>query len=141
MVRVELDITLWLIEAEVRDDLVSRRLRTAVRRHSRDVQLRRARRDVDDALWAGCRRGQSEELANQMEQADDIDGVVRSEVLGLDSFCRVDRGSAFEAGGVGSAGDEDVDFADRLDDLGHAWEVRLRSGVGLDFGVWVRFLE
>jgi hypothetical protein len=53
----------------------------------------------------------------------------------------MDRGSAFEAGGVGSAGDEDVDFADRLDDLGHAWEVGLRSGVGLDFGVWVRFLE
>jgi hypothetical protein len=85
--------------------------------------------------------GQGEELANHVEQADDVDGVVRSEVLSLDGFGRVGRGPAFEAGGVGSAGNENVDFADRLDDFGHAWEVRLRGGVGLDFGVWVCFLE
>lgn len=76
-----------------------------------------------------------------MEKSNDVDGVVCSEVLGLDGFGRVDGGSAFEAGSVGGAGDEDVDLADGLDDLGHAWEVGLRSGVGLDFGVWVCFLE
>lgn len=58
MVRVELDIALRLVEAEVRDDLVCHRLGAAVRSHPGDVQLRRARRDVDDALGvAGRRRG------------------------------------------------------------------------------------
>ena len=76
-----------------------------------------------------------------MEQADDVDGVVCSEVFGLDGLGRVDGRSAFEAGGVGSAWDENVDFADRLDDLGHAWEVRLGGGVGLDFGIRVGFFK
>lgn len=76
-----------------------------------------------------------------MEQADDVDGVVCSEVLGLDGLGRVNGRSAFEAGGVGSAWDEDIDFADRLDNLGHAWEVRLGDGVGLDFSIRVRFLK
>jgi hypothetical protein len=142
VVRVELDIALRLVESEVRDDLVGRRFGTAVRSHAWDVQLCRARRDVDDALRAtGRSRGQGEELANQVEQADDVDGVVCGDVLGLDGPGRVDGGSAFEAGCVGCAGDEDVDFTDRLDDLGHTWEVGLGGGVDFDFGVRVRFLE
>jgi hypothetical protein len=39
------------------------------------------------------------------------------------------------------AGDEDVDFAYGLQDLGDAREVGLRGDVSLDFGVGVRFLE
>ena len=76
-----------------------------------------------------------------MEQANDVDGVVCSEVLGLDGLGRVDGRSAFEAGCVGGAWDQDVDLADRLDDLGHTGKVRLGSGVCLDFGVWVRFCK
>ena len=60
-----------------------------------------------------------------MEQADDIDGLVCSRVFGLDGLGRVDSRSAFDARSVGGARDEDVDFADGLDDLGHAWEARL----------------
>jgi hypothetical protein len=37
MVRVELDIALWLVEPKVRNDLVCRRLRAAVRSHAWDI--------------------------------------------------------------------------------------------------------
>lgn len=142
MVRVELDIALGLVEPEVRNDLVCGRFGAAVRSHSRDVELRRARRDVDDALRAARNsRGQSEELANQVEQAYDVNSVVCGDVLGFDGFGGMDCGSAFEAGRVGSAWNEDVNLADRLDDLGHAWEVGLGGGICLDFGVWVCFLK
>jgi hypothetical protein len=73
-----------------------------------------------------------------VEEADDVDDVHLLHRLGRDIFGRL---VAVVANVARGAGDENVDFADGLQDLGNAREVGLRGDVGLDFGVGVRFLE
>ena len=139
MVRVELDIALRIVVAKVRDDLVRRGFGAAVRAASWDHKLRSGRRDVDDALRAARGgRGDGHELAHDVEEAQDVDVVALGHVLGRDVFGRLVSVVANVARG---AGDEYIDFAYRLQDLGNAREVGLRGDVGLDFGVGVRFLE
>jgi hypothetical protein len=139
VVRVELDIALRVVVAKVRDELVRRRFGAAVRAAARHHELRGGRRDVDDALRAPRGgRGESHELAHDVEEAEHVDGVHLRHRCCRDVFGGLVAVVADVARG---AGDEDVDLADGLQDFGDAREVGLRGDVGLDFGVGVRFLE
>lgn len=72
-----------------------------------------------------------------MEEPDDVDRVHFGKVVGGRVFSWLEADVASVCG----TGDEDIDLADRLDDLAHAREVGLRGGVSLNFGVRVGFLE
>ena len=141
MIRVELDVALGVVVAKVRDELVRGGFGAAVRAGSLHDKLRRGRRDVDNALGAaasGGSRWDGHELAHDVEEADDVDGVALGHRLGRDVFGGL---AAVVADVARGAGDQDVHFADGLQDFGDAWEVGLRGDVGLDFGVGVRLLE
>jgi hypothetical protein len=139
VVRVELDVALRVVVAKVRDDLVRRRFGAAVRAAPRHHKLRGGRRDVDDTLRAaGSGRGDGHEFTHDVKETNDVDGVHLLHRLGRDIFGWLLAVVAYVACG---AGDEDVDFACGLQDLGDAREVGLRGDVSLDFGVGVRFLE
>jgi hypothetical protein len=73
-----------------------------------------------------------------VEEAEDINCVHLLHGRGRDVFGGLVAVVADVARG---AGDEDVDLADGLQDLGDAREVGLRGDVGLDSGVGVCFLE
>ena len=139
VVRVELDVALRVVVAKVRDELVRRRFGAAVRAASGHHNPRGGRGDVDDALGAaGSGRGDGHELAHDVKETNDVDGVHLLHRLGRDIFGWL---LAVVADVARGAGDEDVDFAYGLQDLGDAQEVGLRGDVSLDFGVGVRFLE
>lgn len=139
MVRVELDVSLWVVIAKVRDELVRSRFGATVRTASRHHKLRSGRRNVDDALRAaGGSRRDCHELAHDVEKTEDVDSIHLRHRLGRDVFGWL---VAIVADVARGAWDEDVDLADGLQDLSDAREVRLRGDVGLDFGVGVRFLK
>jgi hypothetical protein len=93
---------------------------------------------VNDALRAAGSSGwQSEELANKVEEPDDINSVHLGKVLGGGVLSWFEADIAIVCG----TGDEDVDLTNRLDDLTYARKVGLRGGVSLDLGVGVGLLE
>jgi hypothetical protein len=134
----ELDIALRVIVRKVIDNLVRRCFGAAVANRSRLVHLRRKRRDMNDGLWTtGSSGRQSQELLNQMVKPDDVDSVHVVDLVRRDIFGRFEVG----ASGACGASDEDVNLADKFEDLAHARVVGLRGGVSRDLGLGGGFLE
>jgi hypothetical protein len=93
---------------------------------------------MDDALrTTGSSGGQGKKLADQMVETEHVDGVHASDGSCREVFGLLEAASS----SVGCTCYEDVDLADRFEDLTYAREIGLRGGEGLDFSVGVGFLE